>query len=329
MPPHPGAPIRRLAHLEPAKHINPQWSPDGTSLYFVGDPGGISNVFRLSLADGTLRQVTNVFSGVSGITSLSPALSVAQKTRRAVFSVYSGGGYAIQAIDDPHALEGGPVIDLPKTAAALPPLDRAQIGTGIAELIKDPAPGLPPRNAVTISSAIKAYSPKLSLDFVSQPSLAIAADRFGTYVGGGVTLYWSDMLGDHNLVTMAQVNGRISDFAALVGYANRKRRLNWSIGAEQIPFIVGGIGSDCGYSTGPTCQQQIERFKQTNRDLTGFVAYPFNRSDRVEFSAGLEQITFAHEIRTLTFNNNFPYDQIGDSTAHLPVHANLNLGVTT
>src|SRR2546427_7158778 len=61
MAPHPGAPIRRLAHLEHAKHINPQWSPDGTSLYFVGDPGGISNVFRLSLADGTLRQVTNVF----------------------------------------------------------------------------------------------------------------------------------------------------------------------------------------------------------------------------------------------------------------------------
>src|SRR6266446_6744750 len=234
MAPHAGAPIRRLAHLEHSKHINPQWSPDGTSLYFVGDPGGISNVFRLSMADGTLTQVTNVFSGVSGITSLSPALSVAQKTRRAVFSVYSGGGYAIQAIDDPHALEGGPVIDLPKTAAALPPLDRAQIGTGIGELIKDPAPGLPPRNAVAINDAVKAYHAKLSLDFIAQPSLAIAADRFGTYVGGGITMYWSDMLGDHNLVTMAQVNGRLADFAALAEYSNRKSRLNWGIGAHQI-----------------------------------------------------------------------------------------------
>src|SRR6266704_1368831 len=324
----PGARIRQLPHLAKAKHINPQWSPDGKSLYFLGDPGGITNVYRLALGDGAIRQVTNVFSGVSGITSLSPALSIAQKAPRAVFTVYSGGGYAVQVIDDLQALAGGPITELPKSAAALPPLERAQIGTGIAEVIKDPAPGLPPESAVTISSTTKAYHPKLSLDFVSQPSLAIAADRFGTYVGGGITLYWSDMLGDHNLVTMAQFNGRISDFAALVGYANRTRRLNWSIGAEQIPYIVGGIGSDCGFTNGPTCQEQIERFKQTNRDLTGCVAYPFNRSDRVEFSAGLEQITFAHEIRTLTFDNG-TFQQIGDSTAHLPVPGNLNLGVTT
>src|SRR5256884_4705335 len=142
----------------------------------------------------------------------------------------------------------------------LPPIDRP---AGVAALISDPTPGLPAEGTVALSSAIKAYSPKLSLDFVSQPSLAVAADRFGTYVGGGITLFWSDMLGDHNLVTMAQVNGRLADFAALVGYANRKRRLNWSIGAEQIPYIVGGIGSDCGYSTGATCTGQIEPFKLT------------------------------------------------------------------
>src|SRR6266581_2039141 len=109
--------IRQLPHLAHAKHINPQWSPDGQSLYFIADPGGISNVYRLALSSAAITQVTNVFSGVSGITSLSPALSVAQKTPRAVFSVYSGGGYAIQAIDDLRALQGGPVIDLPKSAA--------------------------------------------------------------------------------------------------------------------------------------------------------------------------------------------------------------------
>src|SRR2546426_7838744 len=135
--PRAGGQIRKLPHLAHAKHLNPQWSPDGQSLYFVGDPGGISNVYHLTLADGAITQVTNVFSGVSGITSLSPALSVAQKTSRAVFSVYTGGGYAIQAIDDIHALAGRPVIDLPKSAAALPPLDRAAIGTGIAEMIKE------------------------------------------------------------------------------------------------------------------------------------------------------------------------------------------------
>jgi Tol biopolymer transport system component len=321
---HAGGNIRELPHLPNAKHINPQWSPNG-DLYFLSDPGGITNVYRLSLNDGTITQVTNIFTGVSGITNLSPALSIAQKTPKAVFSVYTGGGYAIQVMDDVTALEGGPVHDLPKSAAMLPPVDREP---GVLALITDPIPGLPPEENNPALTTVKPYSPGLSLDFVAQPSLAVAADRFGTYVGGGITLYWSDMLGDHNLITMAQVNGRISDFAALVAYANRKRRLNWSIGAEQIPYIIQGLGSDCGFSTGPTCVEQIERLKQTNRDVTGAVAYPFNRSDRVEFSGGFQQISFDHEIRTLTFDNS-TFELIGDSTDHPFFHSDLNLAVTS
>src|SRR5712671_3251546 len=133
-----GGQIRRLPSLPNSKHINPQWSPDGKSVYFLGDPGGITNVYRLSLDGGDIAQVTNVFTGVSGITSLSPALSVAQKAPRAVFSVYSGGGYAIQAIDDIATLAGGPIVDLPASASVLPPLERAEIGTGITALIKNP-----------------------------------------------------------------------------------------------------------------------------------------------------------------------------------------------
>ncbi len=295
----PGGQITRLPHLPNAKHINPQWSSDGRSLYFLADPGGITNVFRMSVGDGAIAQVTNVFTGVSGITSLSPALSVAQRAPRAVFSVYTGGGYAIQALDDLASLAGGPVTPLPITASILPPVDRSGVGAGIATAIKDPTPGLPDEGTVALAGAVKAYHPKLSLDFIAQPSLAIAADRFGTYVGGGITLYWSDMLGDHNLVTMAQLNGRVQDFAALVAYGNRKSRWNWTVGAEQIPYIFarGGV-----FDSGGARIQRIERLKQTNRDLSGMVIYPFNRSRRVEFSAGLQQISFTHEIQDIGFN---------------------------
>jgi len=297
----PGGQIRQLPHLAHAKHINPQWSPDGKSLYFIGDPGGISNVYRLSLGDGAITQVTNVFSGVSGITSLSPALSVAQKTARAVFSVYSGEfSYSIQAIDDLRALEGGPIAELPKSAAALPPLDRAEIGTGISSMIKDPGPGLPAAGAITLNEATKAYHAKLSLDFISQPSLAIAADRFGTYVGGGVTLFWSDMLGDHNLVTMAQFQGRISDFAALVAYENRTKRLNWAVAAQQIPYIFGQFAQ--GFDSAGNYVEQVERFKQTNRSFSGVAQYPFNRSRRLELSTGINQISYDDELRTTGYN---------------------------
>src|SRR3989441_3717891 len=324
--PRAGGRIRQLPHLAHAKHLNPQWSPDGQSLYFVGDPGGISNVYHLTLADGAITQVTNVFSGVSGITSLSPALSVAQKTSRAVFSVYTGGGYAIQAIDDIHALAGGPVIDLPKSAAALPPLDRAAISTGITEIIKNPAPGLPSEGAVTLSSAVKAYHAKLSLDFISQPSLAVAADRFGTYVGGGLTMYWSDMLGDHNLVTMAQVNGRLADFAALAEYSNRKSRLNWGIGAHQIPYITGRF--QLATDGNGTRWQILDRFKTTYRELSGGVVYPFNRSLRLELSAGVQNITFAEEIDSAGYNPGT--GQVFSTRTNLPPPLpGLNLGATS
>jgi Tol biopolymer transport system component len=320
-----GGQIRQLPHLPSAKHINPQWSPDGKSLYFLGDPGGITNVFRLSLDGGAIAQVTNVFSGVSGITALSPALSVAQKAPRAVFSVYTGGGYAIQAIDDLRALEGGPITALPPTTAALPPLERAEIGTGITALIRDPGP-VPPAAAVDLTSAVKAYHPKLSLDFVSQPSLAIAADRFGTYVGGGVTLYWSDMLGDHNLVTMAQVQGRISDFAALAAYVNRTSRLNWVVAAQQIPYIWGDIFAYQDPNTG-LYVEEIHRIKQTNRGVSGLAAYPFNRSDRFEVSAGLQQISYDNELKKHGFN---PDNSVAfDSTIHFPVPPAVTLETTS
>ena len=296
-----GGQIRQLAHMTGSKHINPQWSPDGQSLYFIGDPGGVSNVYRLSVADGSISQVTNVFTGVAGITSLSPALSVAQKSGRAVFSVYTGGGYSIQAIDEVSALHGGPIVEIPKGAAELPPVDRAEAGTGIASVIKDPDTGLPPPEDVqSLTAMVKAYHPKLSLDFIAQPSLAIAADRFGTYVGGGVTLYWSDMLGDHNLVTMAQFQGRISDFAALIAYGNSKRRLNWMVGAQEIPYIYGGILQ--GYDSAGNYVEQLQRFKQTNREFSGILAYPFSRSRRIEMSAGLQQITYDYEVRTTAIN---------------------------
>ena len=313
--PRGGGQIRQLPHLPKAKHINPQWSPDGKSLYFLGDPGGITNVFRLSLDGGAIAQVTNVFTGVSGITSLSPALSVAQKAPRAVFAVYSDGGYAIQAIDDIRALEGGPIVQLPPTAAALPPLERAEIGTSIATLIRDPK-SVPPAATVDLSSAVKDYRPKLSLDFIAQPSLAVAADRFGTYIGGGATLYWSDMLGDHNLVTMAQFQGRLSDFAAATAYLNRKSRLTWAVGAQQIPYIYGGVFGYQDPNTG-LFVEEIQRIKQTNRGLDGVAAYPFNRSDRFEVSAGLQQISYDNELQKHGFNQDG--SPAFDSTIHFPV----------
>jgi len=180
--------------------------------------------------------------------------------------------------------------------------------------------------AVDLSSAVKEYHPKLSLDFISQPSLAVAADRFGTYIGGGATLFWSDMLGDHNLVTMVQFQGRLSDFAAIAAYVNRKRRLNWSVGIEEIPYIWGVPARGRDPSTGLFIEE-FERIKQTNRGLSGIALYPFNRSDRLEMSAGLQNISYDHELQIHGFN---PDGSVAfDSTIHFPVPPAVTLEQTS
>ena len=78
--------IREVGGFDGAKNISPQWSSDGRSLYFLSDRQGITNVYRLEVAGGVPAQLTNLLTGVSGITALSPALSAGGG--RVVFSAY-------------------------------------------------------------------------------------------------------------------------------------------------------------------------------------------------------------------------------------------------
>ena len=74
--------IRVLRGIPDAKHINPQYSADGQSLYFASDHGGFTDVYRLALATGETFRVTHTATGVSGVTNTSPAITVARETGR-------------------------------------------------------------------------------------------------------------------------------------------------------------------------------------------------------------------------------------------------------
>src|SRR5262249_41923679 len=101
--------IRPLPSSPGAKHINPQWSTDGKSLYFVSDRGGISNIYRLEVASGAFYQITNERIGVSGITDLSSTLSAARTSPRLVFCSYEKDSYKLYSLDGEAALVGTPI----------------------------------------------------------------------------------------------------------------------------------------------------------------------------------------------------------------------------
>jgi hypothetical protein len=315
--------IREVPGFRSAKHMNPQWAPDGKSLYFLADPLGITNVFRSSMADWSITQLTNLFTGVSGITEDSPALSVAQGSGRLVFSIFRTDGYEIHAIEPGETVAGGPVVEsLPGRPGVLPPWDRSQ--SMLADLLRDPG-HLPSVEEFTE----KNYRPGLSLLYIGQPTLIAGTDQFGTYVGGGASLYFSDLLGNRNLVTGLQVNGSFKDISAVVGYQNVSRRLNWAVSLQQIPYLTASYAQGTGTVNGEPAfveQQLIQR--QTNRTIEGVVAYPFSHAQRVEFAAGGTYITFDRELQTRAFSL-FSGQQIFEDNQDLEAGESLWLGTTS
>jgi Tol biopolymer transport system component len=311
--------IEELPAFPRGKHINPQWSPDGNSVYFISDQNGIANIYRLELASRDLFQVTNLYTGASGITALSPALSVASESGEIAFSVYKQDGYDIYIIEEPDNLAGEPVRPAFETvnAARLPPENR--FTDSVNELLSNAFFGLPGDTAMYETDE---YHAGFGLDYIGQPSLVVGADRFGTYIGGGASLFWSDMLGAHNLATALQVNGGVKDISALVGYTNLQRRWNWGLVAQQIPYrsLFYSFRDSLGFFT------QVEQiFRQINRNVGGTVAYPLNRSQRLEFTGTYTNVTYNLEERAFFFDA-FNQVVVGDRVDVPLSFRALNLG---
>ncbi len=311
--------ITAVDAFDRGKHINPQWSPDGSSLYFISDQNGISNVYRKDLGTGELFQITNLFTGVAGITQLSPALSVAAESGEMAISVFRRTEIEVFRIDDPEELAGGPVIYSYEAVdpTILPPLRRAT--NEVVALLDNPFFGLPPDTVYSSDS----YHPGLGLDYVSQPSLVIGADTYGTYIGGGASLFWSDILGGHNLATMLQINGGVKDISAVVAYANMSRRLNWGVNIQQYTYSTGFYSSSID-TTRLLYVDDLFRQRQTSREIGGIVSYPFSRVSRMELTAAFTNITYDWEIRRDYYDARF--NHVDRETIPLESPDGLNLG---
>ena len=293
--------VPRIA--ERAKHTNPQWAPDGQSIFFIADRGGVSDIYRWSL-DGSVRQVTRLATGVSGITWSSPALSVARHSGRMMISVFTNQGTSIFRLE-PDQTTGSPLVeaDARMTADVLPP---AAASTIVGAYLDAPLPGLPP---LTTAFATTEYEPKLQLDYVGPASLGVATSPVGIGLSGAIALYFGDMLGDRVVGGAVQAQGSLKDIGGEVFYLNQKHRWNWLVSASHISFLSG---SAVAFDTliGGSVFDVIEGrlLREFYDEIGGTIQYPFSQTRRFELGASGTRVSYDVEIDRAFFD---PFQQVG------------------
>lgn len=333
-----GGQIRLIDAFPGAKHINPQFSPDGRSIYFISNPVGIPDVYRITVPDGQLFQITAVDTGIAGITDMSPALAVASRGERIAFSLFEDDNYNIYTLPSSRTGEAvtappAPADGTAQRAALLPPLRGT--GSEITAYLMRPEEGLPPASA---DFEEHPYRANLRLAYLGPPTLGVGVSEFGYGAGGSVSAFFSDVLGQHNVGFTFQGGGGTGtqSLADQLGgeliYINQKNRLNWGANLVHVPYVYASAGyiQDLYDPDGPGGEDPYiadfyvqRREVQTSTELSGLTQYPFSSTRRIEGSAGLQRFAYKREIEYWVLAGNQVVDHF---TEKLPGGFTLNLG---
>ncbi|MEO8033467.1 MAG: BamA/TamA family outer membrane protein [Acidobacteriota bacterium] len=325
--------IQTLPLFDNAKHISPQYSPDGSSIYFIANPEGVADVYRYVFSAGMIERVTHVQTGVAGITEMSPALSVAAKTGELAFSLFEDDDYNIYTL--PGSTPGTPTVttagaETPR-AALLPPL--RQTGSLITEYLQRPGEGLLPEGTtfrqLPVSSA-------LHLAYVGAPSVGVGVGvggGGGYGVGGSVAAFFSDVLGHNNVgFTFIGTGTGTGSFLDQLGgdlfYLNQSHRFNYGAELTHIPYAytsAGFTGKQTVTVNGQPVQADVyeqQTIIQTVDNVTTLAQYPFTSTRRIEGSVGYQRYaTKADFDRIFVVGNTV----VGEERGHFPGKFSLNL----
>src|SRR5512140_1356960 len=111
----------------------------------------------------------------------------------------------------------------------------------VSEYLADTSTGLP---AAGTTVPTHAYKSGLGLEYIGPPSVGVGVGT-GPYSGGvsgGVSMFFGDMLGDHQLGAAVQANGTFKDIGGMAAYTNMAHRWNWGVQGGHIPYLTGFSG---------------------------------------------------------------------------------------
>jgi len=294
-----------------ADNLNPVIDTAG-NIVFLSNRDGYRNMYRLVVDSGKVYQLTDIATGISGISHYSPAISAERRRDRIVYTHYNERGYSIYRARS-KALLKIPVDPQEVTyKAAKLPRNNDRVNSIVDAQIRS----LDQIGKLTSSELDKVpFKSKFQLDYIGGGAgIGVGTgNTFGTQsnLAGAVQMQFSDILGNNQFFVNLALNGEIYDFGGTVTYVNRKNQLNWGGTLSHIPFrqtFLAGNEIDTPDFGGSNVLAQ--RFDFLERRLFidqvgGFVRYPFSTTLRAEFD-----LDFARYSERVELISNF-YDQFG------------------
>ncbi len=299
-----------------ADNLNPVWDNEGNIL-FLSDRDGFRNLYKYEAASGKLLQLTDLLTGISGITPYSPALSASVKETRdgIIYTHYFNGSYRIYRAKPAEFVNrevAGDAVDM--TPAMLP-----KVNPTTTDIVSTNLEKLNRLSSLPDSSLRKVpFKSNFKLDYIAGSGgvgVGVGSSYGGptSGIGGGVDFIFGDILGDHQLYTSVFLNGEIYDAGLSTAYFNRKHRFGWGVGLSHLPHQSGQYGY-AGLDTLPIDNSPdyvfdhyvFDQIRTFENKLSLFGEYPFSKILRLEGSG-----SFAFYNNRIDRNNLY-YDAFGN-----------------
>lgn len=291
-----------------ANNLNPQYSSDGTQIYFLSNRDGFRNMYRYTPATGKIEQMTDLFTGISGITEFSPALSVSANND-IVYSYYRSQKYSLynaKASEFTPTIVGGNDINF--DAAMLPPARAVGVDLINSNLKNYLAyPKTPTDSIKTIP-----YKPQFKLDYLASSGIGASVSSYGTGLSSGVQGVFSDILGRNQIYAGLAINGEVYDFGGQVIYINQQGRWNFGGGISHIPYQFAtynlvATNHTFGNTTIPVIEERYDIIRVFQDQLSLFTSYPISKTTRVEVGTGASQFSYRVDRYSTYYDNNGNY----------------------
>ena len=312
--------IRSLPLFAGADNLNPQFISEG-GIIFLSDRDGFRNLYKHDLRISKTYAMTDLATGISGITPYSQAVSFSSAHSTVYYSLYQKGTFNIarSALSNfKYLLVDQDVVD--KSAGYLPPkvpVKKERVTSSLETFSKQ----------VSISKdSIKKvpYKARFKLEGISSGGIGISSSTaFGTGVSGGLLMKFSDVLANNDLFVLASVNGEIQDIGVGVFYLYKKYRIDMGIELSHIPQLAAFTGAEDevrDIDGRPTHIRKIYTdVRRTFVETATFFSYfPFSSSLRLQSNLGVVYQSYRIDRYSDSYLNNgrafilFDRDLVGE-----------------